>query len=259
MVKGLLKKIKQADEPVINKELIDSDEIIKKIHDGYEHKKGMQFKKRVGFTPSGLTYGSGKCARMWYLWFEGNEGENTNDWYSVANMASGTDRHTRIQQAMEDAGILVHKELPIKSEDPIISGKTDAIIKWNDAEIITEIKTINEESFGYLRKPRNYHIEQLLIYMKILQQSFGYLIYENKNNHELRFFPIQVNQKYKDFINYFFDWMKQVQKAFDDKQLPENPFRNKFENKICKGCDFFKVCQTKGVGDIKIDSRKDLE
>jgi CRISPR/Cas system-associated exonuclease Cas4 (RecB family) len=149
--------------------------------------------------------------------------------------------------------------LPIKYQDPIISGKTDAMIKWNDTEIITEIKTINEESFSYLRKPRSYHIEQLLLYMKILQQSFGYLIYENKNNHELRFFPIQVNQKYKDFINYFFDWMKQVQKAFDDKQLPENPFRNKFDNKICKGCDFLKVCQTKGAGDIKIEVRKDLE
>jgi hypothetical protein len=28
---------------------------------------------------------------------------------------------------------------------------------------------------------------------------------------------------------------------------------------ICKGCDFFEVCQTKPAGDIKIEVRKELE
>jgi hypothetical protein len=53
--------------------------------------------------------------------------------------------------------------------------------------------------------------------------------------------------------------MRQVQTAFDNKQLPENPYRNKFENKVCKGCDFLKACQSKPVGDIKIEARKELE
>jgi CRISPR/Cas system-associated exonuclease Cas4 (RecB family) len=259
VAKRLMEKIVPVKEVSKEETKIDTKAIIKKIHDGYEHKKGMTFKKRVGFTPSGLTYGAGHCPRFWYLWFEGNEAENSNDWYSVANMDSGTDRHTRIEQAMEDAGILVHKELSIKNEDPIISAKTDAIINWDGMEILTEIKTSNEESFHRTTKPRNYNIEQLLIYMKILKKSFAFLIYENKNTHELKFFPVNLNQKYKDFINYFFDWMRRVQKAFDDKQLPENPYRNKFENKICKSCDFFKVCQTKPVGDIKIEARKELE
>ena len=259
MTKRLLSKIITKEEVPKEVSKINTNEIIKKIHDGYEHKKGMVFKKRVGFTPSGLTYGSGHCPRFWYLWFEGNEAENTNDWYSVANMDSGSDRHTRIEQAMDDAGILINKELSIKYEDPIISAKTDAIINWDGMDVLTEIKTVNDESFHRITRPRNYNIEQLLIYMKILKKSFGLLIYENKNNHEMLIFTINLNQKYKDFINYFFDWMRKVQKSFDDKQLPENPYKNKFSNKNCKGCDFFKVCQTKPTGDIKIEARKELE
>lgn len=259
MTKRLLSKIMTKEEVPKEVSKINTNEIIKKIHEGYEHKKGPIFKKRVGFTPSGLTYGAGHCPRFWYLWFEGNEAENTNDWYSVANMDSGSDRHTRIEQAMDDAGILINKELSIKYEDPIISAKTDAVINWDGMDVLTEIKTVNDESFHRITKPRNYNIEQLLIYMKILKKSFALLIYENKNNHEMLIFTINLNQKYKDFINYFFDWMRKVQKSFDDKQLPENPYKNKFSNKNCKGCDFFKVCQTKPTGDIKIEARKELE
>ncbi len=260
MAKKLMSKIVTSKEVYKEETKINTKDIIKKIQEGYEKSNRVGHRKRVGFTPSGLTYGAGKCARMWYLWFEGNEAKSSNNWQSIANMDSGTDRHIRIQSAMESAGILVSHEAKLKHENPIISGKTDAIIKWDGIdEIITEIKTINDEAFQRTNKPRNYNIEQVLIYMKIMKKAFAFLIYENKNTHELKFFSVNLNQKYKDFINYFFDWMNRVQKSFDDKQLPENPFRNKFENKICKGCDFFEVCQTKPAGDIKIEVRKELE
>jgi CRISPR/Cas system-associated exonuclease Cas4 (RecB family) len=258
MARRLMSKIVPEKEKFKEETKIDTKAIIRKIQDGYEIKKGMTFKKRVGFTPSGLTYGAGKCARMWYLWFEGNEAENTNDWYSVANMDSGTDRHIRIQDAMENAGILIDREYHLKTENPIISGKTDAIISFDGIEILTEIKTVNNDAYERILKPRSYHIEQLLIYMKIMKKAFAFLIYENKNTHDIKFFPVNLNDKYKEFMKYLYNWMNMTQKAFDDKQLPENPFRNKYENKICKGCDFFKVCQTKPVGDIKIEPRKDL-
>jgi hypothetical protein len=41
--------------------------------------------------------------------------------------------------------------------------------------------------------------------------------------------------------------------------LPENPHRNKFNSKMCRGCEFLEVCQTKGEGTIKIEVRKELE
>lgn len=259
MAKALINKIvdkqKSTDETHI-----DTQAIVDKIKEGYVAQRKAGYKKRDSFTPSSLTYGAGKCPRFWYLYFEGNEMESKVDWYAVANMDSGTDRHGRIEKAMEHAGILVTNEEKLAYDDPPISGRTDAIISWNDKDILTEIKTLNEDSFHYLNvkgEARKYHIEQLLIYMKILKKSIGLLIYESKNSHEMSVFPIKLNQHYKDFINYFFDWMRTVRKAFEDGKLPENPYRS--NSKICKGCDFEKVCKTKPKGDIKIESRKDLD
>jgi CRISPR/Cas system-associated exonuclease Cas4 (RecB family) len=259
MAKSLISKL--VEKPKKSEEnLIDSQAIVDKIKEGYALQRKSSFKKRDSFTPSTLTYGAGKCPRFWYLWFEGNESDVKTDWYSVANMDSGTDRHGRIEKAMESAGILVTNEERLSYEDPPISGRTDAIINWNDMDILTEIKTLNEDSFHYLNvkgEARKYHVEQLLIYMKILKKSFAFLIYESKNSHELSLFPIKLTDHYKNFINYFFDWMREVKKASDDGLLPENPYRS--NSKVCKGCDFETVCRTKPKGDIKIAPRKDLE
>jgi len=260
MAKNILRKIKekQEEEKVLSTE-IDPDRIVQEIKKGYEAKNSSGYRKRNSFTPSGLTYGAGHCPRFWFLWFEGNNATSSNTWYDVANMDSGSDRHTRLEDAFEKAGVLVNKEKSLLFDDPPISGRTDAIINIDGREVLTEIKTVNDDSFGYIRKPRRYHVEQLLIYMKILQEAVAFLIYENKNNHEIKVYPIHVTQHYKDFINYFFDWMRSVKKAFDENQLPENPYRNKYNSKNCKGCDFLEACQQKPVGDIKIESRKELE
>ena len=260
MAKGLVKKILSKEETVDSGlTTINLNKILEKIHDGYEYKKGKYFAKRDNFTPSSLTYGPGKCPRYWHLYFEGNEAENTNSWYEVANMDSGTDRHTRIEDAVENAGILVAREKKIYHDDPPISAKTDVILMWEGQEILTEIKTKTEDGFQRTTKPANYHIEQLLIYMKILKKAFGILIYESKNSHDIKMFPIHLNQKYKDFINYLFDWMKEVKKTFDEGKLAENPNRMKYKSAMCKDCMFFNSCQLKPVGDVKIELRKDLE
>lgn len=258
MAKALINKL--VEKPKTSDDVIDTQKIVDKIKEGYVAQRKGGYKKRDSFTPSSLTYGAGKCPRFWYLYFEGNEMEAKVDWYAVANMDSGTDRHARIEKAMESAGILVTNEERLSYVDPPISGRTDAVIKWEEKDILTEIKTLNEDSFHYLNvknEPRKYHIEQLLIYMKILKKAFALLIYESKNSHEISVFPVQLNQTYKDFINYFFDWMKQVKKASDDGLLPENPYRS--NSKVCKGCDFETVCRSKPKGDIKIEPRKDLE
>jgi CRISPR/Cas system-associated exonuclease Cas4 (RecB family) len=259
MAKSLINKL--VEKPKKDEDnTIDTQAIVDKIKEGYAAQRKPSFKKRDSFTPSTLTYGAGKCPRFWYLWFEGNEAESKTDWYAVANMDSGTDRHGRIEKAMEHAGILVTNEERLSYDDPPISGRTDAVIQWEDHNILTEIKTLNEDSFHYLNvkgEPRKYHVEQLLIYMKILKKSFAFLIYESKNSHELSIFPVNLSQHYKDFINYFFGWMKEVKEASDNKQLPMIPYRS--NSKVCKGCDFEKACKLKPKGDIKIEPRKDLE
>ena len=266
MTKSLLQQV--MIKPAKNNTGIDTDAIIKKIESGYLVGQDDKYQKKKTFAPSSLVYGNGECARYWYLAFEGAVFENTNTPYSVANMSSGTMSHERIQDAMLKSGIAKKflddngnetTEFKLNLSDPPIYGKGDGIIEWNGEDIVIEIKTMNHEVFE-LRKRKNsganYHIVQLLIYMKILKLSKGLLIYENKNNHELLILPITVNDYYRQWMDNAFEWMRTVRKAWEDKTIPKKNYRN--NSKICKGCPVQKACALAEPGEIKIASLEEL-
>lgn len=263
--------IRPEDRP----QIIDTKGLIEKINSGYVAKRGPKYTQKKTFAPSTLAWGHGECPRYWYFAFEGNIFESNDTPYSVANMNSGTLSHDRIQEAMLDSGIAKRfldekhfekykeekdtTEFKVTHSDPPIFGWGDAILNWEEEEIIAEIKTMNNEAFEHYRikgQPKKGHVMQLLIYMKILKKAKGVLIYENKNNHELLVFPIEVTDSYKDWINSAFEWMRTVYKAWKDKTLPQKNYRS--NSKICKGCPVKTVCSTAEAGVIKIKSMEGL-
>jgi CRISPR/Cas system-associated exonuclease Cas4 (RecB family) len=134
------------------------------------------------------------------------------------------------------------------------------MVKLEEKLVLLEIKTTKNEAFEYHKAKgtaSSYHIEQLLIYMKILKQQIGAIVYENKNTHEILVIPVVATQDHVDFIEYFFDWMRKVKKTFDDKQLPERAYRK--DSKVCASCPVEKVCDSREKGVIKIERRKELE
>jgi CRISPR/Cas system-associated exonuclease Cas4 (RecB family) len=179
--------------------------------------------------------------------------------------------HERIQKAMLDSGVAKEfiddkgqktTEFKITYTDPPIFGFGDAILNWGGDEIMGEIKTMSNEAFEYRKtagKPKTGHLVQILIYMKILGKSKGVLIYENKNNHELLAFPIEVTpgSYYVGWVNQTFEWMRTVRKAWTDRTMPEKNYRS--NSKICKTCPLSKVCAEAGKGDIKIKSLEPLD
>ena len=256
MAKNLLSKVMIKETKSDNSY---AEDLIKKIEDGYLAERGPKHQTKKSFAPSTLTYGHGECARYWYLAFEGGTFEDNADAFAVANMTSGSMSHERIQKAIKDAGILIEQEFVVKSEDPPVFGYGDVLINWQDEEVIGEIKTMSNEAFEYRKthmKPKTSHLEQLLIYMKILKKAKGALIYENKNNHELLVLPINVNDHYIEWVDTAFEWMRTVRKAWEDKTLPMKNYRS--NSKICKNCPLAKVCATAEVGSIKIKSLEEL-
>lgn len=255
MAKNFLKQVmdKQPEGP------IDTKALISKIESGYTATRGTEFKTKKTFSPSTLVYGNGACPRYWFLAFEGAEFEDNADAYSVANMSSGTDGHARIQKAITDAGIMVEEEKRVVSSDPPIFGFADAIIQWEEEQPIVEIKTMKEESFAYRKhaKPPSYHLMQLIIYMKILGKKIGILLYENKNTHELHAITVEPTEEYKAWADYAFDWMKTVRKSWEDKVLPQKPYRS--NSKVCKTCPIQKACASADKGRTKIDPLEYLE
>lgn len=255
MAKNFLKQVldKQPQGP------IDAKALIEKIESGYTANRVTEFKQKKTFSPSTLVYGNGACPRYWFLAFSGAEFEDNNSPYSVANMASGTDAHARIQKAITEAGIMVEEERPIRCSDPPIFGFADAIVQWEEEQPVLEIKTMKEESFAYRKhaKPPNYHLMQLLIYMKILNKKLGVLLYESKNSHELHAIPVEVKEEYITWMEYAFNWMREVRAQWESGEIPKKPYRS--NSKVCKTCPLAATCAAAPAGKTKIDPLEYLE
>jgi hypothetical protein len=255
MAKNFLKQVidRKPDGP------IDTKALIQKIESGYLVGRDPQFKTKKTFSPSTLVYGSGACARYWFLAFSGAEFVDDADPYAVANMGSGTQAHERIQTAIENAGIMVEKEKRIAAQDPPIFGFADAIVQWGEDQPVVEIKTMREESFAYRKyaKPPSYHVMQLVIYMKVLGKKLGVLLYENKNSHELHAITIEPTPELITWADYAFDWMRKVRAQWESGEIPKKTYRS--NSKVCGGCPVKNACLNADKGTIKIDPLEYLE
>lgn len=235
--------------------------LVQKIERGYLPEPVSKQKPRRNFSPSSLAYapGGGACPRYWYFKFSGEDQINDADAYAMANMKNGTLSHTRIQEAIEKAGIAVDTEVKVVNDDPPIFGFVDNIIEWMGENIPVEIKTMREESWQYRIKaatPPGYHLIQLLIYMRLLGKKRGIFLYESKNSHALHAIPVEMTPADEKWLDSLFDWMRSVKKAFDDKTLPVKPYRS--NSKVCKKCPFREVCAEAGKGDVTISPMEPL-
>ena len=240
--------------------LVNTREIIDRIESGYIADTRNGFKTKKTFSPSTIVYGHGACARYWYLAFDGADFQEEFTPWQVANMRSGTLSHERIQKAIQDSGIMIETETKILHNDPPILGYRDGLIEWNGAAIPIEIKTCNDRSFEARKasgKALSYHIEQLLIYMRIKDHDLGLIIYENKNTHELYVVPVEMSDEYKLWLDNTFDWLRKVKQAHVNRTMPANMYRS--NSKVCKSCPLLETCKTSPPGTVAIKPLEPLE
>jgi CRISPR/Cas system-associated exonuclease Cas4 (RecB family) len=275
MAKNLLEQVmtKSTKKKVTNSEEDENfvEGLPTAINAGYLVKTKTKFVKKNNFSASGLTYGAGECPRYWTLAFDGQITYDNSDAIGVANRTQGSLGHARIQEAIEASGLLAQDmqmdpiprkydqqthpalEFRVKTDDPPFDGYGDVMIDYKGERLVGEIKTIRNDEFEYRkinRRPKMAHLMQLLLYMKVWKMRKGVMIYENKNTHELLTLPVVVSEHYRAWAEEIFDWMKLVYKNWQEKQLPEIPYRS--NSKICKVCPIQKACAEAGDGTIKI-------
>lgn len=275
MAKNLLEQVmtKSTKKKVTNSEEDENfvEGLPTAINAGYLVKTKTKFVKKNNFSASGLTYGAGECPRYWTLAFDGQITYDNSDAIGVANRTQGSLGHARIQEAIEASGLLAQDmqmdpiprkydqqthpalEFRVKTDDPPFDGYGDVMIDYKGERLIGEIKTIRNDEFEYRkinRRPKMAHLMQLLLYMKVWKMRKGVMIYENKNTHELLTLPVVVSEHYRAWAEEVFEWMKLVYKNWQEKQLPEIPYRS--NSKICKVCPIQKACAEAGDGTIKI-------
>lgn len=221
----------------------DVSELSQAIEAGYLLKRRTGRSQKYTFAPSTIGYGHGTCSRYWYLAFEGGDVIDDTDALGIANMAYGTQAHERIQGLMKDVDILIDSEIEVKMADPPIRGFVDALIKWKGQRVVGEIKTTRQEIFLHRQatmKPSANHLFQILIYMRITDCKYGFLLYENKNSQEFLIIPVKMTAENAAILDKCLDWLRTVRKAWEDKTVPERCFTKK--SKICKNCPFYNYC-----------------
>jgi CRISPR/Cas system-associated exonuclease Cas4 (RecB family) len=232
---------------------LDANAISQAIEAGYlAQRRGDKVTTKKTFAPSTIGYGHGNCARYWYHGFDGVLFEDTTDALGVANMAYGTDAHTRIQKILEDQGMLVAAEVEITLQDPPIRGYMDALVRWKDEVVVAEIKTTRQESFVFKQvsgKGSPNHMIQLLIYLKATGKQKGFLLYENKNDQSFLVVPVEMTPANEAKLESVLEWLRTVRKAWEDQDLPNRPFRSKKDEdgnrligKVCQSCPVRKAC-----------------
>lgn len=242
---------------------LDAQAISQAIEQGFLKKRRPEkdWTQKTTFSPSTIAYGHGTCPRYWYLAFNGVENfADTTDALGLANMSYGTKSHEDIQEALEAEGLLVDSEVEITLDDPPVHGFLDIIMRWEDEELVGEIKTTRQESFVFKelnRKPSANHLIQLLIYMYATQHDRGFLVYLNKNDQTFIVLPVEMDEANKKILNNVFSWLREVYQAYQNQTLPIIPFNRSRatgfpENKICAACPVREACFASPTGDVKI-------
>ena len=94
--------------------------------------------------------------------------------------------HERLQGYLKESGTLKQVETPIENIEYEIQGHADGIIEVGGKEGVLEIKSINSNQFYALHEPKPEHLIQLNVYMFALDIPRGCLLYECKDNQELK-------------------------------------------------------------------------
>lgn len=246
----ILRNIVDLEKQTLAGKRFDAQKLADVINDAYL-KGGREPSDRAkkSFAPSGIGYGSGTCPRQWFYAFTGGViREEDADALGIANMAYGTDAHTRLQKVFKDSGILVEEERKVdtigNAEFPPILGFADLIIKWQGEEAVGEIKTTTQESYVSKKAKSTgagYHLLQVLIYMKVLGLNKGFLLYENKNTQQLLIIPVTWNVANTKLVDDTFDWMRVVYANWQAGLKPKRPFKSD-RSPACKSCPFTKHC-----------------
>lgn len=238
----------------------DVKDIMKGIRDSFVDDVRDGFVQKKTFSPSRVAWGSGGCPRNWYFLFTGVNSKETISSFAQDNMQNGTDSHARIQDRIMSGPLDVVCEENLEYNDPPINSYCDVIVEYQGKRVPVEIKTCNQVAFEYREgsgKAADYHILQLLVYMKILGSDLGFIMYENKNSYEKLLIPVHMDEVNTETIENAFAWMRETREAFDNSQLPKYFKGRRSNSKICKECPVKAVCDETGDGVVDIPLLKD--
>ena len=158
-----------------------------------EYLTGVMSPPRAGvFHPSTL---SNKCDRAVWLIYHGKMPFSPLEAVTQRIFQNGSYLEERVEKWFTNLGILTGREIPVKFDNPPMSGRIDFLIKHEKYGITPiELKSINTDGFGKLRKPKDEHALQLQMYLNMGNYKQGTVLYENKNDQKIKSFIVNRDE-----------------------------------------------------------------
>jgi CRISPR/Cas system-associated exonuclease Cas4 (RecB family) len=193
------------------------------------------------FYPSNI----GKCCR--YIWYDMMGYPRPAMEPRILRICrNGDSMHERYQKWFEEMGILVANEYPIKFPELRISGRLDSIIRTVsivpaiDDIAIVELKSANNKKFSKMVRenlPLPEYIDQIHLYMELLQIPYGIILVENKNDQELLEFWVEYDVNYGKKL---LSKVQYVNNCVTKNQLPNRDYS--MSSYECRYCDYRDIC-----------------
>ncbi|MCD6550157.1 PD-(D/E)XK nuclease family protein [bacterium] len=159
--------------------------------------------------------------------------------------------HLRLMRDLFSLGIVVASEIDIPPQEDI-GGRADAIIRINNELYLVDFKSINSNILQRMDAPKEDHVLQVQLYLHFFKLKKGILLYEGKDNSEIKEFPVEYDEeKVKKVLNDFKRLKINVERNLVPKRLPDYP-----KNWQCQYCQFREVCDLAGEGNIQWEEFK---
>lgn len=153
------------------------------------------------FSPSA----AGSCPRLIQFQMNGRVYEDIEPRIKRI-FENGNFMQARYKKYLEGAGKFVDEEIPIRIEIDgiVIKGRADMIVLDNyDNKQLIEFKSINTRGFNELignQAPKEDHLMQWTLYSKGLELPDGVVLYENKDDQNMKPFQVKYNEELFNLI-----------------------------------------------------------
>jgi len=199
------------------------------IDEFYQSKKDSKEKTAFYATDAG------KCPRA--IWFALKKYPKKDyDARILRIFEHGNHTHMRIVSVLFSLGLINSVEVDLPEKD-LIHGRADAIISIKGEPYVIEIKSVNSVKFKK-DEPDKDHVKQLQLYLHFFKIKKGILLYENKDNQDIKEFVIEYDEKKAlEILNSF----EKIKEKLSKNEIPEIP--PDLEDWRCEYCPYIKECE----------------
>ena len=203
-----------------------------------DERNGRKWKQSSGFAASM----NNACPRYLGYRLRGFEQDVNFSPQTYRIFDEGHKLEDRLNEYLENLGILIERERKIVHAKPPITAYVDFVVDW-DGEKPIECKSISQAGFDYrklYKKPSDSHYRQIQVYLDIGQWEEGFVYYENKNNGEVLPFLVKRDP---EFVGKLYAKWNKIYEAHQNGDFSVRPYKE--DSKKCLGCDAFNWCWKK--------------